>query len=198
MTTCFVGTAASAKRFRLGMFQVEAGVAVPRVTATMGKPLVFNLGEIPFTLNVLCVSKSIKREVFKMNEFMMVNVVFNVSMNGSYANTDKKYFFLCYEEVAEGDVVVVDTVNGLQLATVVDKPSSMPGDLPRGRIKEVVCKVDLSAYQQRKAKAERRREVKREMDKRVEMLKEEAVYEMMAEKDSSLKLLLDEYKALQE
>ena len=36
------------------------------------------------------------------------------------------------------------------------------------------------------------------MDKRVQELKKSAIYEMMAEKDDSLKAMLQEYKDLQE
>jgi len=36
------------------------------------------------------------------------------------------------------------------------------------------------------------------MDKRIKKLEEDAVYEMMAEKDSVLKEMLDEFKALQD
>ena len=65
-------------------------------------------------------------------------------------------------------------------------------------MKEVVCKVDFSAYTERKEKAEKMKHLKAEMDKRIKKLEEDAVYEMMAEKDSVLKEMLDEFKALQD
>ena len=46
-----------------------------------------------------------------MKEYMIVKVQFNVS---SKTCTGKLYTFLAYEEYKPGDVVVVDTQNGLQ------------------------------------------------------------------------------------
>ena len=48
-----------------------------------------------------------------MKEYMIVKVQFNVS---SKTCTGKLYTFLAYEEYTPGDVVVVDTQNGFQLA----------------------------------------------------------------------------------
>lgn len=125
-----------------------------------------------------------------------VNVVFNVSTNSTFANTDKEYLFACYEEdVAAGDIVVVDTRYGFQLVTVTevlhDTPEYMrgiPKDMKKN-LKEVVCKVYTGAFEARRKKAE--------MDKRVKELQKSAIYEMMAEKDDSLKAMLQEYKDLQ-
>ena len=106
-------------------------------------------------------------------EYLIVNVVFDVSRNGAFANTGKEYAFVAYEDMTAGDVVVVDTVNGFQLATVTGFRSRIP------------------------EKAERIKQLKAEMNKRVDKLKEEAVFEMMAEKDPTLKAMFDEFKALQ-
>ncbi len=134
-----------------------------------------------------------------------VHVVFNVSTNGAFDNTGKEYLFACYEEdVAEGDIVVVDTRYGFQLVTVTkvldDTPEHLCGVSKnmRKNLKEVVCKVYTGAFDARRKKAERLAEVKAEMDKRVQELQKSAIYEMMAEKDDSLKAMLQEYKDLQE
>lgn len=131
-------------------------------------------------------------------EYLIVNVVFDVSKNGTFANTGKEYAFVSYDEVIAGDVVVVDTANGFQLATVTGFRSRIPASLPKGNMKEVVCKVDFTIYNARKEKAEKIKQLKEEMNKRVDKLKEEAVFEMMAEKDPALKAMFDEFKALQE
>lgn len=130
-------------------------------------------------------------------EYLIVNVVFDVSRNGAFANTGKEYAFVAYEDMTAGDVVVVDTVNGFQLATVTGFRSRIPANVPNGGMKEVVCKVDFATYNARKEKAERIKQLKAEMNKRVDKLKEEAVFEMMAEKDLTLKAMFDEFKALQ-
>ena len=53
-------------------------------------------------------------------------------------------------------------------------------------------------YYERKEKAEKRAELKAEMDKRVKELQASAIYEMLVEKDDSLKQMLQQYKDLKE
>ena len=139
-----------------------------------------------------------KERKVKMKDYLIVNAVFDISKNGVFANTGKEYCFLSYEDVTTGDVVVVDTAYGFQLATVTGLASRIPSSIPKGKMKEVMCKVDFSAYTERKEKAEKMKHLKAEMDKRIKKLEEDAVYEMMAEKDSVLKEMLDEFKALQD
>ena len=134
-----------------------------------------------------------------------VAVVFNVSTNGAFDNTDKEYLFACYEkDVAVGDIVVVDTRYGFQLVTVTKVLNDTPEQVVRftkemkKNLKEVVCKVHTDAFNARKEKAEKRAEIKAEMDKRVKELQASAIYEMLAEKDDSLKQMLQQYKDLKE
>ena len=134
-----------------------------------------------------------------------VAVVFNVSTNGAFDNTDKEYLFACYEkDVAAGDIVVVDTRYGFQLVTVTKVLNDTPEQVVRftkemkKNLKEVVCKVNTEEFTARKKKAEKRAELKAEMDKRVKELQASAIYEMLAEKDDSLKQMLQQYKDLKE
>lgn len=134
-----------------------------------------------------------------------VAVVFNVSTNGAFDNTDKEYLFACYEkDVAVGDIVVVDTRYGFQLVTVTKVLNDTPEQVVRftkemkKNLKEVVCKVNMEEFTARKEKAEKRAELKAEMDKRVKELQASAIYEMLAEKDDSLKQMLQQYKDLKE
>ena len=134
-----------------------------------------------------------------------VAVVFNVSTNGAFVNTDKEYLFACYEkDVAVGDIVVVDTRYGFQLVTVTKVLNDTPEQVARftkemkKNLKEVVCKVNTEEFTARKEKAEKRAELKAEMDKRVKELQASAIYEMLAEKDDSLKQMLQQYKDLKE
>lgn len=142
-----------------------------------------------------------------------VAVVFNVSTNGAFNNTDKEYLFACYEkDVAVGDIVVVDTRYGFQLVTVTKVLNDTPEQVVRftkemkKNLKEVVCKVNTEEFTARKKKAEKlaelkaekRAELKAEMDKRVKELQASAIYEMLAEKDDSLKQMLQQYKDLKE
>jgi len=134
-----------------------------------------------------------------------VAVVFNISTNGAFDNTDKEYLFACYEkDVAVGDIVVVDTRYGFQLVTVTKVLNDTPEQVVRftkemkKNLKEVVCKVNTEEFTARKEKAEKRAEIKAEMDKRVKELQASAIYEMLAEKDDSLKQMLQQYKDLKE
>ena len=128
----------------------------------------------------------------------LVNVVFNMSNNGEYPKfvKYKEYVFAAYEDLKEGDVVVVDTANGFQLVTVTGIAETLPRSVSMGDLKEVVCRVDFSKYQERKDKVAKLKELKEEMDKKVKVLQNNAIYEMLAEKDPSLKAMLDEYKEL--
>ena len=54
----------------------------------------------------------------------------------------------------------------------------------------------MSAYEERKEKAARVAEIKLEMDAKVKELQSQAIYELLAEKDQTLKTLLDEYRTL--
>lgn len=134
-----------------------------------------------------------------------VAVVFNVSTNGAFDNTDKEYLFACYEkDVAVGDIVVVDTRYGFQLVTVTKVLNDTSEQVVRftkemkKNLKEVVCKVNTEEFTARKEKAEKRAEIKAEMDKRVKELQASAIYEMLAEKDDSLKQMLQQYKDMKE
>lgn len=118
-----------------------------------------------------------------MKEYMIVKVQFNVS---SKTCTGKLYTFLAYEEYTPGDVVVVDTQNGFQLATVEGTASKIPDGIPTGGLKEIVCKVDFTAWN----------ELQCMMNNRVRDLQETALFEILASKDPELKAMLDEYKTL--
>lgn len=131
-------------------------------------------------------------------DYVIINAVFDISTNGAFANTGKEYCFICYDNVKAGDVVVVETQYGMQLVTVVGFSSKIPGNIPKGKMKEVVAVVDMAAFIARKEKAQRINELKLKMKQRAQQLQEDAIYEMMAEKDSELSAMLKEYKALQD
>ena len=110
----------------------------------------------------------------------------------------KQYIFesLYLTDLEADDLVVVDTQNGFQLAKFVRYSDNVPASLQGHTIKSLVAKIDLEAFEAHKRKIEKLKELKREMDAKVESLKEQAVYEMMAEKDDSLAKVLAEYKTL--
>lgn len=105
----------------------------------------------------------------------------------------KEYFFLNYEELKVNDLVVVDTRFGLALAVVTDFPAIKPDDLSEKRMKEVVAKVDTTAFDRRQAQAERAEALKKQMDQHIRGMEEVNRYKVYAENDPALKALLDEY-----
>lgn len=111
---------------------------------------------------------------------------------------DKTYPYALFEEgIAPGDRVVVKTGHhGFALADVVgfDDSALKLEDIKHDR--QVVCKCDFTAYNNRVAAAERMIELKKQMDAKVKQLQSYAIYEMLAEKDPSLKEMLDELKML--
>lgn len=65
-----------------------------------------------------------------------------------------------------------------------------------GGLKEIVCKVDFTAWNERRERAKRMNELQCMMNNRVRDLQETALLEMLASKDPELKAMLDEYKTL--
>lgn len=114
-------------------------------------------------------------------------------------NTTKNYAFALFEDnVAINDTVLVDTVNGYGVAVVNEIHSKedyeeLGCSLPT---REVICKIDFTAFDERKAKRAKAIKLKNDMDKMVKSLQEIAVFELLAEKSPELKAMLDEYKTV--
>lgn len=108
------------------------------------------------------------------------------------------HFFALYDSTIEpGDTVVVHTGHhGFSLAKVyaIDPNPESKKKVNCGR--EVVCKVDFSAYNARKDALRRASELRKQMDAKLHEVQTMAIYEMFAEKDSDLKAMLDEFKTL--
>lgn len=112
----------------------------------------------------------------------------------SGTNTSQKYAYACYDEsIKEGDLVVVQTGHhGLAVARV----TAVPFESPVCASREIVAKVDVSAFEDRKERARKRAELKKAMDKKVQELQTEAIYEMLADKNPELREMLEQYRAL--
>lgn len=139
------------------------------------------------------IKTSKKGEVKMNNKFNDCTSIVGVNFLQGY-NTAKEYAFACYDkEVSAGDLVVCDTANGISVArvcTVYEKenyPSNVVG-------KEIICKIDIAAFEERKAVRARKQELKAKMDKRVKQLQDTAIYETLAKDDEELAELLAEFK----
>ena len=112
-------------------------------------------------------------------------------------NQDTVYPYALYPGLhcQVGDKVVVMTGHhGMSLAEI-----KSIGELPVDSVdcgREIICKVDMAAYVERKARAEKLASLKKEMDAKVRELQSVALYEVLAEKDPTLKAMLDEFKSL--
>lgn len=116
----------------------------------------------------------------------------------SGSNTDKEYYYALFADNADaqiGDLVVVQTGHhGLALAQI-----SSIDDTDKNKVqcsREIVSVVDTGAFEKRKAQRKALAKLKKEMDKRVSELQETALYELLAEKDSALAAMLNEYKKI--
>lgn len=113
----------------------------------------------------------------------------------AYEYNNRKYLFISHIEVKPSDIVCVSTKYGLTLGTVKDVTTEVP-DTDISKLEEVICIIDTTEYDQRKAKKERIKQLKSEMDKKVKVLKTNALYELLSEKDDSLREMLSEYNEL--
>lgn len=138
----------------------------------------------------------IEEEDFMFNNYKIAEVSFLDNPNCTCA------FALYDEGIEEDDTVVVKTLHhGFSLAKIVSikEKTALPyyrksNTVRAGR--EVVCKVDFTNFLERKEAALRAIELKRQMDYKIESLKESAMYDMFAEKDPALKEMLEEYRSL--
>ena len=114
-------------------------------------------------------------------------------------NPSTTYSYACFDSnISVDDIVVVKTGHhGFSLAKVVLIPNEEDmREVHHDR--EVVCRVDFSKFNARVEARKRATELKREMEKHMREAQELALYEMLAEKDPTLKTMLEEYKALME
>lgn len=138
-------------------------------------------------------SENNEREDLNMfNNFIVAEVEFlDNPKTGRYA------YALYDTNVKEGNTVVVSTGHhGFALAKVVaiyteeGKKEEVKGN------REVVCRVDFTAFNDRKEVMKKVTELKRKMEQHIREAQELALYEALAEKNPTLKDMFDEYKAL--
>lgn len=138
--------------------------------------------------NVLSLYKEDKMSVnnFK-NCLNFVSVRFTAG-----TNTSASYTFANYIEGLEaGDLVVCDTARGYSLARVVAVDVAVNNV---NVTREIVERVDTKAFEIRVARRKQLEELKARLDQRAAALQTTAIYEMLAEKDEEMAMLLDAYK----
>lgn len=114
----------------------------------------------------------------------------------SGTNTNTEYEYAMFDDYNVGDTVVVASAHhGLGIAKItgiIHKDDATTKKFER----EIVTRIDMNAYEQRKTNRARLLELNNRMEKRAQEINKLAVFEMLAEKDESLKDMLDEYKNL--
>lgn len=146
------------------------------------------------SINLILLSDNKEEENNKMyitGNFQVAKVKF---LSGS--NTNTEYEYAMFDDYQIGDTVVVASAHhGLGIAkisAIIDKDQACTKKFER----EIVCKADMEPWENRKKNRARLQELNNRMEKRAQEINKLAVFEMMAEKDESLKEMLAEYKAL--
>ena len=140
-------------------------------------------------------SEAIEREAKEMSitgNFRVARVQF---IDG--CNKNKIYGFALFDnDVVEGDYVLCDTQNGHNIAKVINIET--PEQYGTGVTKEIICKVDFSAYEHRKEIRKQKSELKAKLDKAIRENQDLVLYETVAKSNTQVAELLDKYKALLE
>lgn len=187
-----------------GYYTVEVQIdGLPSlVFKTCNLELVKRYDEIDYIEHDVTITNEIYKKEKEINN-MCVKGNYDVAMVKFVqgVNTTKKYAFALFDNtITVDDTVLVDTSNGYGVAVVDDIHSKADYEelgcsLPT---REVICKIDFTAFDERKAKRAKAIKLKQDMDKKVKSLQEIAVFELLAEKSPELKEMLDEYKTLME
>ena len=119
----------------------------------------------------------------------LVNVRFGES-------NPSEYTYRTCEELEAGQTVIVETRHGLSVATVTAMTDELPVHLQWEDVKEVAAKADLTAYNLRKERAERRQALRIQMEKRAKELQELESFKVLAHNDEKMQEMVDEYDTL--
>lgn len=127
-----------------------------------------------------------------INNYVAVDVTFNGGNKVTYAWYPTDF------DLHVGDLVACQTLrHGIVIAEasrIYTDPMGAPTP-KRGR--ELLCVVPVEQYKARRACERDMQRIKAEMDKQVYQMREEAMYDMLAENNPTLKALLTQYRELQ-
>jgi len=118
----------------------------------------------------------------------MFNTV-GVQFIGQRSNNDREYAYLTDEELAVGDLVVVDTTNGIKTAKVV---SLFCNELDAH--KWIICKIDMELFETKLKELERKQFILKQMKQRSEQINVVEQYRLLAASDPKMKELLEAFE----
>lgn len=110
-------------------------------------------------------------------------------------NTDTVYHYALYDGTLawEGDICVVKSAHhGFGLARIVEITPKTSENITR----EIICRADFTAYEERVAQRKRSAELMAEMKKRAAAVQEIMIYKQLAAQDPAMAELLKEYEQL--
>jgi hypothetical protein len=128
---------------------------------------------------------------------MLINEKYNVAtVKFLYGhNLDKEYNFALFDkDVTEGDFVLCDTTNGYSVGTICK--ITYPSEFKTKVTREIICKIDFSAFEKRKRIRKEKLELKEKLDAAVAENKDLAIYQTIAQGNPEVAKLLEQYKAL--
>lgn len=137
----------------------------------------------------------------KENKKMYITGNFKVAkvkfMSGT--NTNTEYEYAMFDDCCSvGDVVAVQSarhgIGVAKITAIIDKDRAITKKFER----EIIAPINMDAYEQRKKNRARLKELDNKMKKKADEINRLAVFEMLAEKDEELKMMLEEYKSLRE
>lgn len=143
-------------------------------------------------------SRDLNENLNKENSTMAVKGNYNIAwvkfVQGT--NTTKEYAFALFDtDVQVDDLVLCDTANGYSVAKVIRIDSKDDYTTPTVT-KEIVCKVDFTAFERRKELRKQKEILKKQMDKMVHDNQELILYQAIADKNPEMAEMLAAYKAL--
>lgn len=109
-------------------------------------------------------------------------------------NPGKLHMYACYDDnVKIGDVCMVKSkTHGFGLAEIV----AFVDDYTEPLVREIVARIDMTAYIDRVAQRKLKAELRQKMEERAAKLQEIALYELLAKEDAEMAELLKEYKGV--
>ena len=109
------------------------------------------------------------------------------------------YHFAIYDDGYDykaGDSVIVSGNNQIQTINEIITPEEATERFNKSITAEIICPVDLSAYQSRVEKRKAADKLKKSMDKIIKEMDESSKYDMYAERNPELKEMLETYRSL--
>lgn len=121
---------------------------------------------------------------------MVIGVKFKENYRRKAYDSDS-FYYNCDIDVAVGDAVIVETRYGITLGMVAEINVI---NYTKTVLKEVVCKIDLSEYAEKKKREIRLKTIKAKLDAELAAVDEYSKYDQLAKLNPNLADLVNEYK----